>query len=172
MANYNVMGFGGVAFTYSNYDIARFYYSFCDITFDPVFDRIKNANNRIFYRFRGYRRIVEVDLYSVEDGAYINMQRLITILNASLSDNSGVTLSLNYAAANTTNLYFADMALDSDFNLKSLARLEGLQNVKLKFISLTLRDTIPNFANAGSSFWAVQTDDTVIDGKGNSIIWR
>ena len=172
MTNYNVNGFGGVRLGYAGYNSAVFPYSFNDITYSPVIDKIENANNKIFYRFRGYRKIVKVELYSVDDNMYQQIQNLIAVLNTSMSDNSGIYITMHWASSNNTNILLSDMLWNSDFSLEDLLRLEGAQKIKLDFISQELCNVIPSFVNAPVRGWIDQDDDTLVDGAGNTIVFR
>ena len=170
MANYNVHGFGGVKFEYG-WLTAEFPYGFGQAEWKRIVTRIQNSNYKIFERFEGHRPVVSCKLISAVGEEYIQFQRLITIINSANANNEGITIYPKWTERMDT-LTLTQMLFDSDFSIEDLARREGIQGLELDFIRDELVSTIPNSANAGSSFWAVQTDDTVIDGKGNSIIWR
>ena len=171
MANYNVHGFGGVKFEYGLLT-AEFPYGFGQAEWKRIVTRIQNSNYKIFERFEGHRPVVSCKLISAVGEEYVQVQNLINIINSASAANSGITIYPKWTDGANANLTLTGMLFDSDFSIEDLARREGIQGLELDFIRDELVSTIPNSANAGSSFWAVQTDDTVIDGKGNSIIWR
>ena len=170
MTNYNVMGYGGVRIGGIGIETAVFPYSFNSITYVPVNNIIKNANNKIFYRFKGYRRIAELELYSVADNMYVQVQNLIASINLSMSTNVPLTINMHWVLGSSLYLSLTDMLLDSDFSLKDLARLDGMQKVKLKFISQELVTEIPSWTNAPSNRFIDQDDQVIVDAPGGNII--
>ena len=170
MTNYNVMGYGGVRIGGIGIETAVFPYSFNSVIYSPVNDKIKNANNKIFYRFKGYRIIAELELYSVTDNMYVQVQNLIAQINYSMSNNFPLRLNIHWVLGNSLFLQISGMLLDSDFSLKDLARLDGMQKVKLKFMSQELVTEIPSWTNAPSNRFIDQDDQVIVDAPGGNII--
>ena len=167
--NYNVMGFGGVKFELSVFE-ATFALSFGEVTFEPVFDSVQNGNKKIFRRFEGYRPVVDVNLYNIQDDDYKQMRGLITIVNLSNRSNTGITIYPEYSVDNDTNLSLSGMFLDSDFMLEDLVRREGLQAVKLSFTADTLIQNIPNWTNATAEYIVTDDDYEIVTDGGDSLI--
>jgi len=171
MSNYNVMGYGGIRIGGQGVDTAIFPNSWNEITYSPVIDSVKNGNGKIFYRFKGYRRIVECELFSITSGMYMMVQNLIATINSSMATNTPIYINMKWATGNTY-LSLADMLLDSDFTLEDLVRVEGNQKVKLKFISQNLYQTIPSWTNAPQNTWVNEDDDIIVDGNENTLIFK
>ena len=170
MTNYNVMGYGGVQVGGTGLPTAVFPYSFNSVIYSPVNDKITNANKKIFYKFRGYRIIAELELYSVTDNMYVQVQNLIAQINYSMSNNFPLRLNIHWVLGNSLFLQIPGMLLDSDFSLKDLARLDGMQKVKLKFMSQELVTEIPVWTNAPPNRFIDQDDQVIVDAPGGNII--
>jgi len=171
MSNFNIQGFGGIRFAYGDYT-ATFSYSFGQVSYEPEFDRITNANRKIYSRFAGFRPTVECRLISAEDDMYIQVQNLINIINSSLAANAGITIYPEYSSTNNNNLTLTGMLYNSDFKLEDIVKREGIQGLSLEFIADELIDSIPLFANSGIYLWVDESDNQFVDESGNTFIFE
>ncbi len=149
----SIWGFGGVKFQKSG-NTATFYDTTSTgvgtISYEPVYIRKTNIDNKIISRLLGYRAEIEVELTNIKSGDYAEFQTLLGMLNDCISSTAQETIEVTPRYADIEADLSFTCILDSDITMKDLHRLEIGQTLKLKFIAIDLETYVSQLAGTGS----------------------
>lgn len=158
-----VWGFGGVRFVYGQTDV-EFTGAHGDIFFIPIQETIKNDDDDIISRLHGYNVEIEtMYLYNLATDDYQKYQDLADILTQMVSSDAQNTVTI-YPKYNDSygNLSY-ECILDSDINLKDIARVEAGQVINLKWKAISKETDIPSLLHT-SAETITDGSDAITDG--------
>jgi hypothetical protein len=135
----SLFGWGGVKIGSTEFTTA-----FGVLSFKREDVRNTTIAGKVLVHSKGWRAVIETELFNCQTGDAAKFQSLASIVSASQAGNTAVVIYPRYTSTDNGSLTNYSCFLDSDFNPEDIAQVDVGQTIKLKWIGEELLNSLPS----------------------------
>jgi hypothetical protein len=164
----SLFGWGGVYIT-GDSEPATFATSFGNVSYEKVDVRNTTIDGKIIVHPKGWRAVIECELFNTSAADVLAFQRLAALVSISQETSTPLTVYPRYTATDAGSVRAYTCFIDSEFAPRDIANVDIGQTINLRFVAQELITYLPtNYSGQTVLPFIDESDNQYVDENADS----